>query len=693
MIAQGNTVAVKKERLEWIDFAKGVTILLMILGHCPIPETLREIIFSFHMPLFFVINGYFIKKYNIKKTFFKSVNSLLKPYVIICLIQAFLYMFARRGELPGAELFLIKIKAMLGGMSKISTHFQSFESVWLIWFICCLFFARNIYVLLRSVLKEQPLWLQYLILMFFVATGFYIGRYFAFLPWSLDVAFVALAFVLAGDILSEYKWIEKNTIAVTLMAAVVWIACLSQGIYIELATRSYPYFPVCIIEAIAGSICVLGICKLISQFKILTKIFSWYGKHSMLILGVHCLELMYFKWDVWVYPYLPFMMNGGRIFVVKAVVITIVAACTIQFQKGVRLLSVAVQERYGERENSREDWADVAKGIGIISVILGHLGLSYINRVVFTYHLPVFFVLSGYFLKKRTDKECAVTKGRSLLIPYAFTCILICVGAVLRNWILGWPGKKETFFSWAYASFYGAGDSWKEPFEIKGIGAIWFLLALFFAVMIVNHFIEKKYAAIYICAIAYIGWATFNTANVWLPFSIQAGCLASLYVYLGWEARKNNIFSENNGGVILLTTLLWLWSIKYFKGFWLVHNFLGNGWLDIITSLCGTYVIILISKCICEKYSIVKQLLAFYGRNSLIVLCFHVVELDLFSWGTVKGYLQLNMGFTVDESTIATFVFKLIWCTMMVFVVNYIPLLKNIFFQKKTKRIIEKASS
>ena len=36
---------------------------------------------------------------------------------------------------------------------------------------------------------------------------------------------------------------------------------------------------------------------------------------------------------------------------------------------------------------------DVARGIAIISVILGHLGSSEINRVVFTYHLPVFYLI------------------------------------------------------------------------------------------------------------------------------------------------------------------------------------------------------------------------------------------------------------------------------------------------------------
>lgn len=139
----------------------------------------------------------------------------------------------------------------------------------------------------------------------------------------------------------------------------------------------------------------------------------------------------------------------------------------------------------------------------------------------------------------------------------------------------------------------------------------------------------------------------------------------------------------------LSVTILWLWSIKYFKGFWLVHNYLGNGLLDIITSLCGTYVIVLISKWICKKSRIIKQVLSFYGRNSLIVLCFHTVELDLFQWSTVTDYLQTNAMFTVNGSIMVVFVLKVIWCTVMIFAVNHIPILKGIFFQKKNKRTTE----
>ena len=50
----------------------------MILGHIGgISSIIRGLIFSFHMPIFFVANSYFIKQYSIKKTLIRSSKSLL----------------------------------------------------------------------------------------------------------------------------------------------------------------------------------------------------------------------------------------------------------------------------------------------------------------------------------------------------------------------------------------------------------------------------------------------------------------------------------------------------------------------------------------------------------------------------------------------------------------------------------------
>lgn len=44
-------------------------------------------------------------------------------------------------------------------------------------------------------------------------------------------------------------------------------------------------------------------------------------------------------------------------------------------------------------KNARLQYIDIAKGIAMICIILGHLGNANINRVVFTFHVPIFSLL------------------------------------------------------------------------------------------------------------------------------------------------------------------------------------------------------------------------------------------------------------------------------------------------------------
>ncbi len=45
-----------KTRINWIDCAKGIAILLVIAGHTIEQPVIRGVIFSFHMPLFFILS-------------------------------------------------------------------------------------------------------------------------------------------------------------------------------------------------------------------------------------------------------------------------------------------------------------------------------------------------------------------------------------------------------------------------------------------------------------------------------------------------------------------------------------------------------------------------------------------------------------------------------------------------------------
>ncbi|MBO5487690.1 MAG: acyltransferase family protein [Eubacterium sp.] len=82
-------------RIIWIDILKGMGVLMVIAGHnlniSPISATL---IWSVHMPLFFIVTGYTFKKKETFERIKKDAKVLLVPYacgVIILLISNIIY--------------------------------------------------------------------------------------------------------------------------------------------------------------------------------------------------------------------------------------------------------------------------------------------------------------------------------------------------------------------------------------------------------------------------------------------------------------------------------------------------------------------------------------------------------------------------------------------------------------------------
>ena len=184
-------------------------------------------------------------------------------------------------------------------------------------------------------------------------------------------------------------------------------------------------------------------------------------------------------------------------------------------------------------EKNRKQFLDVARGLAIICIVLGHLGQGSINRVVFTFHVPIFFLISGYFISAESSvKEFLKKKIRTLIVPYGVFCLAVILSAVAFDLLLN-HGRNalQLAAEWFFAALYGAGDSYTYPFTIRAIGALWFLLATFWGSVALRFLLERK-AGTRLAAIAVIFALTkWSTRIFWFPLSIQAGG-GSPFVYV-----------------------------------------------------------------------------------------------------------------------------------------------------------------
>lgn len=83
--------------------------------------------------------------------------------------------------------------------------------------------------------------------------------------------------------------------------------------------------------------------------------------------------------------------------------------------------------------NNRLSYMDIAKGFGILCVIAGHMGNETINRFVFSFHMPLFFLISGYFYHKRTPlKNCSTSEASSYFLHIFSLVFVYCCLVYLK---------------------------------------------------------------------------------------------------------------------------------------------------------------------------------------------------------------------------------------------------------------------
>lgn len=86
------------------------------------------------------------------------------------------------------------------------------------------------------------------------------------------------------------------------------------------------------------------------------------------------------------------------------------------------------------KDNVRLAFIDIAKGILIILVVMGHIapGDTALHHYIFWFHMPAFLLISGFFLKSTfVFKEEIEKKLKRLMIPYLF--FSLSLGTMARN--------------------------------------------------------------------------------------------------------------------------------------------------------------------------------------------------------------------------------------------------------------------
>lgn len=145
----------------------------------------------------------------------------------------------------------------------------------------------------------------------------------------------------------------------------------------------------------------------------------------------------------------------------------------------------------------------------MVLVIVGHQfqkqELAIPMQVIYSFHMPLMFIISGMFLKKEPVVIFVRKKVRRLLYPYFFCTAVMCIIESLKC-VLHKADILKTILRDVFISLYGSGNGKGSYIVLSNyklgtadeIGMLWFLLALFWGSVVVRLCLQGKHPSLLI---------------------------------------------------------------------------------------------------------------------------------------------------------------------------------------------------
>ena len=274
-----------KQRIEYIDLAKGICIFLVVLFHelCyyQICSTLYMVLGFIVNPLFFILSGIFFNKYDGFVDFaIRKTNKILVPFfsfwLLTCVFQDYLF-----GNM---------------GMVKLSREIFYNETVhynYAIWFLLCLFEINIMFYLLKKIRSTIIL---IIMVCLFCISGVLLNYFNVNLPCYIDNAITALPFFAYGYFLNHYTRFLTIRPNYKRDCATICACSLLYYLLCEEVTSRKDYTWV-LKSFKCYSIGILGTMMILIFARLLKKVqpFSYWGRYSIVILCIHFALLPHIK--------------------------------------------------------------------------------------------------------------------------------------------------------------------------------------------------------------------------------------------------------------------------------------------------------------------------------------------------------------------------------------------------------------
>lgn len=307
----------------------------------------------------------------------------------------------------------------------------------------------------------------------------------------------------------------------------------------------------------------------------------------------------------------------------------------------------------------RIDYIDVAKGLGILIVVLGHclvfagLWSSNLFWYIYAFHMPFWFVLSGMLYKKKDWASFITGKVSSLIIPFVSYFVL--------NMLI-----------YALLTIFGA----TQYYYHCSFGAFWFLITLF--IIVITHYYLDEFlyskcskpfllqAFVAICTLLLgLNYSRYIADQPNQP--VATACVGYAYFILGLSLKRVGIVPPKKSayrigyiiaGILLSIVLLFTAKHNGTNNIDMNTSRYLNKFMFVMNSLLGIVSFILLSIGISRN-----KILQDFGRNSLSIMMIHIPVCKSFLFvgaylgvhGYIPATLAVIISFIISYIAIAIF--------------------------------------
>lgn len=277
----------KVMRKNWIDWAKAIGILLVVMGHSNYNQPdINPMIFMIHMPLFFVVSGYLYKtNMSMKEISVSNVRTLLIPYILFNLIAlVYLTCSCLIKQLMGnnADWYSTVIEPLCNTVLGIPGNMLCGPT----WFLLALIWCKYIIIAFEKSSRVLKIFLFFVWIIAIILIQLYQPQIpFAFNSGIVGCIWFALGYLIKkqGDRIKIGGWLWSIAIPIAFIGCLY--ICRLQGNCNYLSGNIMGVLGLC--GTTAGLICFFGMCNILDKVRL--NLVTLISRASIAIMCMHML--------------------------------------------------------------------------------------------------------------------------------------------------------------------------------------------------------------------------------------------------------------------------------------------------------------------------------------------------------------------------------------------------------------------